>query len=81
MTRKSRHRIRLSLRHRAMPATRRGRRSRTPVLASSITIRVSETLDRRIARLAERDGRSYSDIVRRALARGLEALEANPPPA
>ena len=63
-------------------AVRRKRttRGRPKTLDVQINVRVAADLDERLRNLAERTERSYADIVRRALARGVEALEASPPP-
>jgi predicted DNA-binding protein len=60
---------------------KRATRGRPKTLDVQINVRVAADLDERLRRLVERTERSYADIVRRALARGVEALEANPPPA
>jgi predicted transcriptional regulator len=61
-----------------MPATRRGaRRSQKTRRDTSITVRISGDVDRRIQRLADRDPEAtYSSIVRIALEHGLAVLEA-----
>ena len=65
-----------------MPVRRkRATRGRPKTLDVQINVRVGADLDERLRKLAERTERSYADIVRRALTRGVEALEATPPPA